>query len=173
MKRLLIMALIIGVATSFWSCSENNPIIPELNQNDVLMNSVDKKFIPRLVGDMALAFDFTRAPYFWQGTVDFRRNGVYGIRFESLGPPVDDGTFTHFKENFEIFELGNIEQVYLSGPDAGVIYNKNSKTIANGEVTEANAPFEMWLGSNANFTGVGTFGTEGLPISFEGIFRVY
>ena len=136
------------------------------------MNSVDKISATRLIGNMTLLFDPTRAPYFWQGTVDFRGEGVYGIRFESLGPPINHGEYTTFTENFEIFELSNINQLYLNGPDNGYIYNENSKTIANGLVTEANSPFEMWIGSLANFIGAGNIGPSGIPISFEGKFRI-
>ena len=172
MKRIIIAFLIMGVTMIFYSCTENNPMKPELNQGDEVTNSLNKMSLPRLVGNMTLAFDPTRAPYFWQGTVNFRGGGVYVIRFESLGPPIDHGEYTTFSENFEIFELGNINELYLKGHDNGYIYNENSKTIANGEVAEANEPFEIWLGSYANFTGAGNIGPDGMPISFEGIFRI-
>ena len=133
---------------------------------------MDKK-LPRLVGDLDCTFDVARAPYFWQGTINFRGIGVYGIRWESLGPPDDDGTYLHFSENFEIYELGNMNNVCLYGPDAGVIRKIDGRTFAQGEVTETNGAFAMWLGSNSNFTGIVTWVTVGLPESFNGTFRFY
>ena len=40
------MILIIGVAIIFFGCSENNSLIPDLNQNDEVTNSLKSKKIP-------------------------------------------------------------------------------------------------------------------------------
>ncbi len=173
MKHSILTFLVIGIAMILFSCSENNPTGPEFSQSDQISTTFAKKSLAKFVGEMDLTFDFLRAPYFWQGTVDFGNNEVYGIRFESLGPPMVYGQSSHFEENFEIFELGNTDNVYLKGPDAGVISLKNSKFRANGEVTLANAPFTMWNGTNAHFNGIITeWGTDGFPVSGNGTFRI-
>ena len=173
MKRYIISLVTIGLLLFCSGCTNNNPITPETNQNDEVVNTLDKKFASVLVGEMALNFDFNRAPYFWEGTVKFRGNGVCGIRFESLGAPIDYGTLTYFVENYEIFELGKVENIYLRGPDVGIIINESSKVISYGTVIEANAPFAMWLSAEFNTTGFVNFGEGGVPLSFEGTLRLF
>ena len=161
MKHSIIFFLIIGVAMIFWGCSENQPTSPELSQSDQVMNTMAKKPAAKLIGPMDLTFDLTRAPYYWDGTVDFGDYGVYGIRFESLGGR-DVGQAHHFIENFEIYDLIT-DAVCLGGPDAGVTTLANSKFRMNGVVEVVNTPFEEWLGRSVHISGLIIWGATGPP----------
>ncbi|MGB5847417.1 MAG: hypothetical protein WBH40_02955 [Ignavibacteriaceae bacterium] len=43
MKRLILVFLFVGIAAIYFGCSENNPSAPELNQNDQVTTSLEKK----------------------------------------------------------------------------------------------------------------------------------
>lgn len=167
-----IIILIIGAAIIFFSCSENQPTSPELNQNNQVENSLAKKSAAKLIGPMDLIFDVSQAPYYWDGTVDFGVYGKHGIRFESLGGK-DGGQAHHFVENFEIYKLGDPTIVYLKGPDAGVTTFANSKFRMNGVVKEANEPFEAWLDRSVHISGLIIWGPAGPPpVSGIGTVRI-
>ena len=149
MKLSILVFLIIGATFIFFGCSENNPSVPELSQSDQMTNFLAK---PHLTGTQNADFDPTNAPHYWIGTIII--DGVtYGLRYESLGPPRPYPQASTFEENFEIYELGNVANVYLAGHNAGVLNYANSKFVANGEVEVANFPFEEWMGRNVHMSG--------------------
>jgi len=149
MKRLFLAFLFTGIVLFYFGCSEKNPLAPELSQSDLVTNSLAK---PHLTGAQNTDFDLNNAPHYWVGTIII--DGVtYGLRYESLGPPRPYPQASTFEENFEIYELGNVANVYLAGHNAGVLNYANSKFVANGEVEVANDPFEMWLGRNVHISG--------------------
>ena len=149
MKLSILVFLVIGATFIFFGCSENNPSAPGLSQSDQVTNTLAK---PHLTGTQNADFVLSNAPHYWIGTIVF--DGVtYGLRYESLGPPRPYPQASPFEEYFEIYELGNVANVYLAGPNAGVLNYANSKFVANGEVEVANDPFEMWLGRNVHISG--------------------
>jgi hypothetical protein len=149
MKLSILVFLVIGATLIFFGCSEKNPSAPELSQSDQVTHTLAK---PHLTGTTDADFVLSNAPHYWVGTINI--DGViYGLRFESLGPPRPYPQASPFKEYFEIYELGVVTNVYLAGPTAGVLNYGNSKFVENGEVDVANSPFEEWMGRKVHVSG--------------------
>ena len=149
MKLSILVFLIIGATLIFFGCSEKNPSAPGLSQSDQVTHTLAK---PHLTGTTDADFVPSNAPHYWVGTINIDGD-TYGLRFESLGPPRPYPQASPFKEYFEIYEEGDVTNVYLAGPNAGVLNYGNSKFVANGEVEVANFPFEMYLGRNVHISG--------------------
>ena len=55
MKQLLVL-VIVGVSMIFFACSDNNPVLSDMNQSDQGTNFLAKKPAAKLVGEMQLDF---------------------------------------------------------------------------------------------------------------------
>jgi len=171
MKTLIIGFLFFGIAIVYFGCSQTNPSGPELNQSDQVINSLEKKSQPNLIGTVEL--DFTGVPpYFWVGTITFGTE-TYGIKYLSVGnpPPPPPQAFV-FAERFEIWDVG-FNTLYLEGPDEGVVPCGNNNFVANGKVETANPPFEEWMGRNVHSSGTITWEIPCvLPDGATAMFRI-
>lgn len=177
MKQLIVVSLLAGIAIIYFGCSENNPSVPDENQNARVTNELAKL---NLTGIMTNEFTFT-PPTFWNGTIDFGSEGIYSITFISYDPPRAYSQASPFYEDFYIYELGTNWQdpanVYLSGWDSGVLVLANNppdstKFVANGKIVEAYGPFEMWLDRNVHFRGFVSWVSIGLPQGAIGTIRL-
>ena len=91
MKQSISLLLIMGVSIVFFGCSENTlvPALDDPAQLEQVANMKSaKKPAANLVGDTYCPFTFT-PPTFWNGTVDFGNQGVFGLTFISTDPPRD------------------------------------------------------------------------------------
>jgi hypothetical protein len=153
MKLSILMFLFIGVTFIFFGCSEKNPSAPELSQSDQVTNTLAKK----LIGDVWTDFFVEDAPFFWVGEVEFD-DVVYGITFETLSELRNFSSASPVIESFVVYEWGDPETVYMRGLNHGVanLAQKPDPTpfVANGKITEANAPFEDLLGRNIHEQGL-------------------
>ena len=188
MKKLILIFLFLVIAMLYNSCSDNNPSSPNLNQNNQVTSTLDKKPAANLVGDMDLNFDLTAVSPddpVWVGTITFEGYGTYGIRFFHLLSSVGVlGQVNHFEEYFEIYDLGDPTIVYLGGHDEGVVPLANkppadTKFMANGQVEVATGIFEDWMGRNTHMSGVVKWqiletpdGPVAAPYSAPGTFRI-
>jgi len=189
MRHLILVFLVIGSVMIFFSCQEESAFSPELSQGEQIITSLAKP-LPNLIGTMALDFTFGTWPEepVWVGTVTFdgygEFDGIYGIRFYHLSPFKEYSQASPFEEYFEIYDLADEDVVYLGGPDVGVTTLANkppepTKYRMNGEIDEANEPFEMWYGRNVHMSGVITWqvletpdGPVIAPKTASGIFRI-
>ena len=173
MKKIIFVFLLIGAAISFWSCSENIPSAPELNQGDQLSqhSALAKKPAPSLIGEAVIDFTFT-PPTFWNGTIDFGADGKYGMTFISYDPPRDFSQASPYYEDFVIYELGtdwtDDANVVIKGWNAGVVTYANKdpepvKVRANGEIVEAYGSFETWKGRKVHMRGMVYWKSVGVP----------
>ena len=169
MKRSILLLLVVAFALLLFACSENPSTAPGVTQNEFVENTMAKKPAPKLIGKIDCDFTGT-APYFWVGTVDFGKDGVYGIRYEALTRK-DVGNVYHFTENFEIHIIGDPDNIILSGSDFGVLAFSNFEGRMNGLVEVANPPFGMWLGRNLHMSGAAIMGPDG-PVAFDGTIRI-
>jgi len=173
MKHLILVSIVIGSILIFFGCQDESALTPELGQGDPLPGSLTKP-LPNLIGKMALDFDLMAVwpeDPVWVGTVTFEGygefDGVYGMRFFHLSPFKEYSQASPFEEWFEIYNLEN-EVVVLKGPDVGVTTLANkppdpTKYRMNGEIEEATAPFEGWLGRNVHMSGIITWQNLGTP----------
>ena len=168
MERSILMFLVISFGLLLFACNEQPSTAPEIAQNEYDENTMAKKPMPKLIGEVNCDFTGT-APYFWVGRVDFGVYGVYGMKYENLTRR-DVGKVFHFTENFEIYNLESPYNIYLAGSDFGV--GTNSKGIMNGVVEVANPPFEEWLGRQVHMDGAAIMGPTG-PVAFEGWIRLH
>ena len=148
MRHLVLLFLFTGITLLYFSCSQNDPIISDLNKSDPINPILAKT---HLTGTIDMDFTGT-PPYFWVGTVTFGTE-TYGLQFKSVGspPPPPPRAFV-FVERFEIWDEG-FTTLYVEGPNAGVVPCGNDKFIANGRVETANQPFEMWIDRNVHING--------------------
>ena len=179
MKHLILVFFLIGITAIYFSCSDNIPSAPQLNQNDQVTNTLDKKLAPNLIGHMELNFVMgTQGDVAWDGTIEFEGDGIYGIRFHHLSPSKGYSQASPFEEYFEIYDLGTPAVIYLAGPDEGVTTLANFKHPEvkyrmNGKIEVASPPFAMWLGRNVHISGVINGDPITLmPLTAPGTFRV-
>ena len=179
MKKLILIFLFLGTAMFYFSCSDNSPSAPGLNQSDRITKTLDKKPAPNLMGTTDANFVAgTQGDVVWDGTIEFDGYGTYGIRFHHTGGAGVIGQANHGEEYYEIYDLVNPTFIYLAGPDEGVVPLANKppdpvKFILNGEVEVANTPFEMWLDRNVHMRGVVEWDqVTGRPLKALGIFRI-
>ena len=188
MKRSNLVLMFIGVTIILFGCAKEDLFTPELDQSDQVKASLKsmKKPSPNLTGTMELDFTFGVWPEepVWVGTVTFEDYGVYGMRFYHLSPFKEYSQASPFEEWFEIYDLGDETLVYLAGPDVGVTTTANKppepcKYRMNGQIEEAAAPFEGWLGRNVHMSGVITWqvlstpdGPVVVPATAPGTFRI-
>jgi hypothetical protein len=167
MKRLIYLFSIIGAFLVFTSCSEDKALAPEpdsaaLAQSDEaspLLKSASKP-AAHLLGIMDLYFDLAATwpeEPVWIGTVTLEGYGVYGMQFFHLTEFRDYSQASPFEEWFEIYDL-TTGVVVLAGPDVGVTTLANKppdpcKYRMNGEIEEAETPFEGWLGRHVHMSG--------------------
>lgn len=171
MKQSIWIILILGIALLLFACNEQPTTAPELSQSDNVTNTMAKKPMPKLVGDIYCDFTGT-PPYFWVGEVEFPGDVVHGIRYESLGIPVLHGQSSHFKERFEIHTLGDPGDILIAGYDFGVLVYSNLDGRMRGVVDVANPPYEEWLGRRVNMGGDAIMGAGG-PLAFDGWIRLH
>ena len=169
MKSLIIVCLFVGVAMFYFSCSDNSPSGPNLNQNDQVTARLDKKPAANLIGVMDLTF----MPG-WDGTITFEDGSIYGIRFIHLSDKMT-GVAYHFGERWEIYDPQNPTNVLMAGDDEGVSpgpkFPDPTKYVMNGNVTDAYGDFAEWLGRNVHMSGVITYDESGNPLTAPGTFR--
>jgi hypothetical protein len=179
MKSLILVFLFLGISMLYIGCSDNNPATPQLNQSDQVTNTLAKKPVPNLTGEVDTDFVPDGNPvgtdYYWNGIITIDGE-PYGMRFLSLTPPRGYSGAFPFKERFEIYEngfLGVPEHLLLEGPNHGVVSFANDRFRANGKIEVANAPFEMWDGRNVHISGIVTWAIEDiLPAGATGTFRI-
>ena len=158
MYRFILMFLVVAAIMAFLGCSESNTTAPEISQNDQVQVSLAKP-LPNLIGTTNTPFnnppladpDGSGLPIFWKGTIVFGED-TYGIYFLSHDAPRDYSQASPYYEDFVIHEVGNEENIYLIGWNAGVVSYANNvpdpvKFEANGKITEAYGPFTEWQGS--------------------------
>lgn len=180
MKKLIFVFLFFGIAMFYIGCSDQNPSAPGLNQNDQVVNILDKKPAPNIIGNLVADFTLT-PPTVWNGTIDFGTVGKYSITFYSLTPPRDYSQASPFSEDFYIYRLGgdwqNQADVYLKGHHDGVLVYANNppdstKFESNGKVVEASGPFEMWQDRIYHIRGFVTWVSVGLPKGGRGTLQI-
>ena len=187
MKKLIFIFLFLGIAMLYYSCSDNNPSAPGLNQSDQVVNTLDKKPAPNFIGITNGLFHYpplpdpggSLLPVFWKGTVTFG-DDTYGIYFLSYDAPREYSQASPFYEDFVIHKIGDEKDVYVKGWNAGVVTNANnppddpSKFLANGKIEEAYGPFDGWQGRNIHIRGEVIWRTDGsgLPERAEGTLRI-
>jgi len=158
----------------FFSCQEQSLLSSELSDNESSPVTLAKP-LPKLVGETYTPFTMT-PPNFWNGTINFGDQGIYGLTFISPEFPVPHGQSSHFEEQFLIYELGSDwqieENVYLRGHNVGVMSEANSKFRANGEVTEAYGSFAEWQGCKVHISGEVINSDTGFPVAASGLFRI-
>ena len=184
MKTTISMLLIFGVSILFFGCSESN-LIPavddpvQIEQEEALLKGA-KKSSAMLEGTTNTPFTFT-PPTFWNGTVDFGANGVFGLTFISYDPPREYSQASPFHEDFVIYIPGSDwtdpENVVMKGWNKGVVTyaNKDPEPVnfhANGKVTEAYGPLEDWEGCNWHLKGLVYWLSEGNPEKAVGQVRI-
>ena len=160
MKHLIIALLFVGIAVFCFGCSDNSPSAPNLNQNDQVTATMDKKPAPNLIGRLNLTFDPKADPEknepVWVGTVTFEKLGEFDIRFFHTGGEIV-GQANHFEEEFEVYKLKE-GKVYLAGVDVGVVALANkipeaTNYVMNGVVKLASGDFEDWMGRKMHASG--------------------
>lgn len=92
MKHFKLMILIIGVAILFFGCSENNSLIPDLNQNDEVTNSLKSKKIPTHFTGECTPFP-PSAVNAWYDNADDKRVTVVSIWVTNEVVEIDEITF--------------------------------------------------------------------------------
>ncbi|MEJ2195643.1 MAG: hypothetical protein P8X73_12405 [Ignavibacteriaceae bacterium] len=181
MKHLIIAILFVGIAVFYFGCSDNSSSAPNLNQNDQVTATLDKKPAPNLIGRLVLTFDSNADPEkdepVWVGTVTFEKLGTFDIRFFHTGGVGVIGQANHFEEKFEIYEK---DDVYLAGVDVGVVALANkvpeaTMYVMNGVVREAKGDFVDWMDRNMLASGnvywiMGEKGPE--PDTADGLFQI-
>jgi hypothetical protein len=178
MKKFNYVLLLSFMLLLIAGCAKED-LAPELDQSDLVTTTLKgAKSSPNLIGTTYTPFTLT-PPTFWNGTVDFGDVGTYGITFFSFPPsPRTFSQASPFKEEFIIYELGNPDNVYLRGWDNGVVTKANkdpedtSIFHANGKITEASGPLEMWQGRSVHIKGEVTWVAVGLPEFATSIFRI-
>ena len=180
MKHIIQVLLLVGTLIIYFGCSENIPSTPELNQSDQVLNTLEKKPLPNLIGTVVTDFTLT-PPTFWNGTVDFGVIGKYSITFVSYDAPRDFSQASPFHEDLYIYRLegdwNNQADVYLKAYDDGVVVLANNppdstKFLANGKVVEANGPLEMWQDRIVHFRGFVKWVSVGLPKEARGTIQI-
>ena len=171
MKNLIYIFLFFGIALLYISCSDNNPSSPQLNQTNLVSNTLDKKPAANLVGVMELTY--VGAVVSWTGTITFEDYGTFEINFYGSPESEERGKSFHFVERFEILDGGvNIVlAVSDEGIEPGNLKADTFKYMSNGIVTDASAPFEMWLDRNTHMSGIIDFDEDGNMIA-PGILRI-
>lgn len=190
MKSTFLLILLIGAVTLFSGCSEDNSLIPGLDQTETESASLKSAVKPsaNLRGVMDLVFNLgAESPDVpvWVGTIEIEGYDNYGMRFYHLSPFRDYSQASPFEEWFEIFTLTEDETVVLAGPDVGVttLANKPPEPCTyrmNGEIEIALEPFEDWLGRHVHMKGMITWQVFTLPdnsvvvapATAPGVFRV-
>lgn len=190
MKNLILIFLFLGIAALYTGCSDNNPSAPQLSQSDQVVNTLDKKPAPNLIGTANIPFNFpplpdpggSDLPVFWKGTIVFG-DDTYGIYFLSYGEPRAYSQASPFYEDFVIHEVGNEENVYLKAWSHGVVTYANKmpdpvNVISNGKITEAYGPFAGWQDRPVHGSGLVYWAFDesgiptGLPERSETMFRI-
>jgi len=180
MKKLNYVLLLSFILLLISGCSEDNILIPEESGDLTATTLKGAKSSPNLTGTTDVLFTFT-PPTFWNGTVDFKDEGIYGLTFISHGPPRDFSQASPFMEDFIIYELGTDwtipENVYIRGWNDGVVVYANKdpepvKFLANGKIEEAYGPLEMWQGRTVHIRGLVSWMPEGYPEAARGTLRI-
>jgi hypothetical protein len=188
MKNLIFMFLVIVTVIIFIGCQEDGTLAPVVSQNNQGPEFLAKKPAANLVGEMDLQCEiFANWPEepVWVGTITFEEYGTYGMRFYHLSEFKGYSQASPFEEYFEIYDLDEVEKVYLGGPDVGVTTTANKPPEdctyrMNGEIDQAQPPFEGWLGRNVHMSGTMSWQFVTLPDGSEilvpkeapGIFRI-
>ena len=173
MKKLNLITLVMGACLLFFACSEDTVVTPDLKQatEETPGLKTASKPAANLIGVMDLDFVleaiWPEEPV-WVGTVTFEGYGVYGIRSYHLSEFRDFSQASPFEEYFEIYDLDEPELIYLGGPDEGVTTEANKPPDPvtyrmNGEIDQAQAPFEGWLGRHVHMSGVITWQILTMP----------
>ena len=183
MKNLFLIFFVVGVIIVFFGCQQESALTPELSENEQLPASFAKP-LPYLTGTTDTPFNFpplpdpggSDFPVFWKGTVVFEKV-TYGLYFLSTGAPRDFSQASPFFEYFIIHEIGNEQNVYLKGWNAGVVTyaNKDPEPVkfhANGKITEAYGSFAAWQDRPIHIRGIVTWIAVGLPEKAAGTFRI-
>ena len=183
MKQSISLLLIIGVSIMFFGCSENN-LVPALDDPAQLEQVANfksaKKPAANLVGDTYCPFTLTH-PTYWNGTVDFGNQGVFGLTFFSTDPPRDYSQASPFYETWVIYyedsDYDDPANVVMRGWNKGVVTyaNKAPEPVnfhANGKVTEAYGPLLDWEGCNWHVSGLVYWVVPGLPEKAVGQVRI-
>lgn len=173
MKRSIQMFLVISFGLLLFACNEQPSTAPEIAQNEYDENTMAKKPVPKLIGEIWCDFNLGNYPFVWEGTVDFGGGVVHGIQYESLGFPVAHGQSSHFEERFKIYNLADENIIYLAGYDFGVLVYSNLEGRMRGVVDEANPPYEDWLGRRVNMGGTAIMTPTGDPLAFDGWIRLH
>jgi len=183
MKTSNLWLLVMGMIMLSFGCTEN-PFLPSpeddmpLKQNACLKSA--KKPASNLVGDTDVPFTMT-PPTFWNGTVDFGSQGVFGLTFFSEGEPRDYSQASPYNETWVIYYEGtdynDPANVVMRGWNKGVVTYANKMPdpinfLANGEVMEAYGPFEEWEGCNFHIKGLVYLVIPGLPEKAVGQIRI-
>jgi len=172
MKNLIFIFLFFGIATLYISCSDSNPSAPALSQDDQVTNTLDKKPVAHLVGDLKLYW----TPG-WVGTVTFEDGIPYGIKFNHLsGEWPEIAQAYHFVEEYIIYDLSD-GTVLMKGPDEGVgpihKFPDPIKYVINGKVSEAYGVFADQLGRNLHINGIIYWDeATGAPLTAPGTLRI-
>jgi len=186
MKHITFSVFIILITFLILSCNSDLPTSTDMNQNPD--GTFAKKPEANLIGEMSLKFDvfavWPEEPV-WVGTVTFEDYGMYGMRFFHLSEFKGYSQASPFVEHFEIFDMQDPQKIYLAGPDVGVTTTANKPPEdcpyrMNGEIDQALAPFEEWLGRHVHMSGMISWqfltlpdGTEILvPNEAPGTFRI-
>jgi hypothetical protein len=186
MMHKFFMILVIGTGIVFFGCSEDNLLVPEdpakpdqIDQANSSLKSA-KKPAAFLIGEVETMFTPT-PPTVWNGTVDFGDYGTYALTFISLGPLRDFSQALLFEEDFVIYQLGTDWQdpanVVMRGWNDGVLTLANkapdpTKFHANGKITSASEPLDLWDGCNFHIKGLVYWTDFGPPERTSGIIRI-
>jgi hypothetical protein len=177
MKSKLFVFLLILFVSVFIGCNEENALSPTEDVSQI--TTTLEKPSSNLIGTTYCPFTLT-PPTFWNGTVDFGPQGVYGLTFISLTSK-GHSQASHFEEDFVIYELGtdwtDPANVYMKGHHEGVVIFANklpepSKFHANGKIEEAYGAFADWQGRRTHMKGLVYWVTEELPDRAEGTLRI-
>ena len=182
MKRLITLFLVAAVTMFFFSCSENNPIAPELNQSDQVTSTFAKKTASSL--NCTITYDFVAhldifdgegRLFLWDGEIKGDIEGKilwWLVVQEATGPPnmPEAAPLSFYEARWEIF----VDDVFvLAGESGGKTVTPKGKEDGiwrgNGIVTEAYAGYEDWIGRNISESGSVIWD---FPYFGNGIFRI-
>jgi len=180
MKRSILVSLVIGTGLIFFGCSENNPTVPEMNQNDQVPAPLAKP-APSLrctivywyVGHLG-ELDLEGRLHVWDGEIHGDIEGQIKWWFvPGGGPPTPTAQVRFYEARWEIWDG---DDLLLAGNSAGSTATPHGLTPekdgiwrGNGIVTEASDGFEDWIGRQESEGGNVNWV---FPFSGEGILRI-
>ena len=175
--KIFVFLLILSISV-FFACNEENVLNSTEDVSHV--TTTLEKPLTNLIGTTYCAFTFS-PPTFWNGTVDFGAQGIYGLTFISLTEPREFSQASPYEENFVIYKLGsdwtNPANVYMKGYNAGVVTFANKlpdpvKFHANGVINEAYGPFADWQDRRMHIKGLVYWIDAEIPDRAEGTLRI-